>query len=317
MSIIKSFFPDKGAKKANAVIFLSGSGSNALKILEKYKACEDSPFDVAALVTDAPEKSRARELGSMFDLPVVENDIREFYQKQGEKRVSIFTPRGQQLREMWTNALREQLEEYDVDFGILAGFVPLTNIVGDFPCLNIHPGDLTYVKNNSRYLVGLHTVPIERAILEGLPSLRSSVILVQPYSGKGDEMDSGPLLGISDEVNINLKGHTLEEFRACVDGRPSKRPKGGYGDVLEELACEHQEKLKQGGDWIVFPQCIFDFARGAFGVDQNKKLFYRISKRWQPIKTVVYGQTDKEIIFREPELCQTGSQSEQSESEKD
>jgi len=279
-------------------IFMSGSGSNAERILERVEAKEpDVPFEVTALVTDAPETSRARDLGARFGLPVVENDIRAFYRERGESRVSIATPRGQEIRQEWTDALRAQLAPCGVDFAVFAGFVPLTNLTADFPCLNVHPGDLTYLRDNRRYLVGLHTVPIERAILEGLPELRSSVIVALPYTGKGDDMDNGPILGISPPVAVLPGEETLEELAAVMAERPERRPKGGFADPLEQMAEANQDRLKEGGDWIVFPRVTFDFAAGRFGTDEADQLYYRLGSTWHPVETVVYGVEDREIIF--------------------
>ena len=190
----------------NTAIFLSGSGSNAEKLLQTLQKLDKPVLNVAALVTDAPETSRARELGKIFSIPVIEHDIREYYFSRGETRVSIATPRGQELREMWTTELKEKLAPLNLDFGVFAGFVPLTNLTQELPCLNVHPGDLTYLKDGQRLLVGLHTIPVERAIIEGLDYMRSSVILVEPYSGSGGEMDSGHILGLSPKVPIDFMG---------------------------------------------------------------------------------------------------------------
>ena len=50
----------------SAAIFLSGGGSNAERLLQRWRAEQSAgrepPFQVAALVTDAPNKSRAAEL---------------------------------------------------------------------------------------------------------------------------------------------------------------------------------------------------------------------------------------------------------------
>ncbi len=278
-------------------IFLSGSGSNAERILERIREAESRPVEVSVLVTDAPETSRARALGRMFDLPVVAEDIRRFYAENGEPRVSIATPRGQELRRAWTHALREKLAPHTIDFAVFAGFVPLTNLAADFPCLNVHPGDLTYLKDGKRYLVGLHTVPIERAILEGLDCLRSSVIRALPYTGTGDDMDSGPILGISQPVRIDLAGHTLADLAARAATRPPTRPKGGFGDALAEIAACNQETLKEQGDWTVLPRVVFDYALGRFGSDSAGTLYYRIGADWHPIETVVYGRDSRELVF--------------------
>ena len=280
-------------------IFMSGTGSNAERVLERVgHTGPETPFVIAALVTDAPETSRARELGRLFDLPVVENDIRQFYAARGESRVSIATPAGQRIRQEWTDALRGQLAPLDIDFAVFGGFVPLTNLTGDMPCLNVHPGDLTYRKDGQRYLVGLHTVPIERAILEGLDYLCSSVIQALPYTGQGDDMDNGPILGISEPVPIDLQGASLAELRECSARRPAKRPKGGFGDRLEEIATACQNTLKEEGDWKVLPAVVYEFARGRFAVDEAGGLCYRLDNKWHPIETVVYGDGRQEVLFR-------------------
>ncbi len=286
-------------RRPAVAIFLSGSGSNAERILEACReAGEKAPFRPVAIVTDAPETSRAGELAANYRLPLVENDIRKFYRSRGETRVSLSTEGGRRARAEWTARLREQLAAFEVDFGILAGFVPLTNITDDFPCLNVHPGDLTYEKGGRRWLVGLHTVPVERAILEGLDSLRSSVILAQSYTAGGDNMDSGPILGLSEPVPIDLRGHSLEQLEECLRQRPKCRPKGGFGDILEELAREHLQRLKVEGDWRVFPPAVFDFARGRYALDQDGGLLFRLGGRRHPVATVVYGEQGREVIFR-------------------
>jgi len=284
--------------QARAAVFLSGSGSNAEKILQRrVELGPDCPFEPTVLVTDAPETSRARELADTYSVPLIENDIRAYYRDHGETRVSIGTPAGQQIREQWTDELRAQLEPFAVHFGILAGFVPLTNLTADFPCLNVHPGDLTYELHGRRHLVGLHTIPVERAILAGLDSLRSSVIVAQPYSGKGDNMDSGPILGVSPAVAVDFAGYTLEQLHEIASRRPERRPPGGFRDDLETLAAHNQNRLKENGDWVVLPEVVLDFGRGQFAGSNGDDLFYLVNNRWQPIQTVEYGKGTREILF--------------------
>jgi folate-dependent phosphoribosylglycinamide formyltransferase PurN len=279
-----------------AAIFMSGSGSNAERILESLKDLAAPPLQIACLVTDAPETSRAREIGKTWGLPVIENDIKAFYTARGVTRISLATPEGRALREEWTNLLRARLQPFGIHFGIFAGFVPLTNLTGDFPCLNVHPGDLTWLKDGRRHLVGLHTVPIERAILEGLTSLRTSVIIAEPYTGGGDDMDSGAIIGLSEPVAIDLQGQSLAELAACLGRRPEKRPRDGYGDILESVAKHNLNLLKENGDWVVFPPAAIDFARGCFHKDATGKLWYRTGDNaFVPIETVVYGPHGREL----------------------
>lgn len=297
MSELKPLLLKKeGHQKPQVGIFLSGSGTNAERVLACLAALPEAPVKVTALVTDAPETSRARELGERFGVPVVASDIRKFYEAHGERRVSIATPRGQEIRRLWTDELRTLIAPYEFDFAVFAGFVPLTNLTEDFPCLNVHPGDLTYLVHGERMLVGLHTIPIERAILAGLDYLRSSVIIAQAYTGKGGEMDSGPVLGVSGEVPLELQGKKIEQLQEVFAQRPSQRPKGGYGDILEEVAKANQESLKVHGDWVVLPRVVMDYADGRYALDDEGKLWYLAGKTWLPVETVEYAEDGTRIM---------------------
>ena len=277
-------------------IFISGSGSNAEKIIEHRAKKASTTWEPVVIITDKPKTSKAIQIGANFNIPVIAMDIKEFYRERGETRISIMSERGRQIREEWTSELRQLLQPYKIDFGILAGFVLMTNITNDFPCLNVHPGDLTVEKNGERILVGLHTIPIEAAILQGLKTMRSSVIIAQPYTAGGGGMDSGPILGVSTPVEINFNGHSLNALKECFSARPKIRPLGGYKDLLEEIAKENQETLKINGDWILFPQVIEEFAAGNFGNDTNETLYYRSKNQWIPVKTIEFGINTKKII---------------------
>lgn len=277
----------------SAAIFMSGSGSNAERLLEAPK----SSWKPAVIVTDSPQKSRAGELAAKYSVPLLEHDIKAFYAERGENRISLRTENGRRIRDEWTNTLRKALSRYKIDFGILAGFVPLTNITSDFPCLNVHPGDLTVEKDGRRLLVGLHTLPVETAILNGFESLRSSVIIAQTYTGAGGEMDSGPILGVSDAVPIDFQGYSLSDLKAMAALRPSQRPLGGYKDELENLAKRNQTLLKENGDWLVFPPVVENFAAGNYGHDENGGLFFKCDEEWKKVKTVVFSGASSTPVF--------------------
>ena len=286
-------FINKNDAIPSAAIFLSGGGSNAEKLLENLRSSKVPAWKASALVTDAPEKSRARELSKLFDVPIVEHDIKKFYLARGESRISLFTENGRRIREEWTDELRKLLAGFRIDFGILAGFVPLSNITSDFPCLNVHPGDLTVERGGRRILAGLHTIPVEAAFLNGFKSMRSCVFVAQAYTGVGGEMDSGSVLGISEEVSIDFQGHSLESLKQLADARPEKRPPGGYGDILENIAKLNQDKLKENGDWIVFPPSVNDFAAGNFAIGEDETLYYNDAPSgFRQIKTIIYGKNN-------------------------
>lgn len=284
-------------RKPGCAIFLSGSGSNAEKVIEYQRHLDEASFDVKVLVTDAPKSSRAFEIGKAFDIPVVAVGLKDFYRSKGLETTSLATEEGRRVRNEWTDEVRRQIKPYGVDFGLLAGFVPLCNIAGDFPCLNVHPGDLTVEDDDgNRLLVGLHTLPVERAILMGQDHLRSSVILAEPFTGSGENMDDGIILGVSDSVPLDLLGHTLQDLKACAAARPAKRPLGGWDDILGEVAKHNQNLLKEQGDWMVFPVVAHEFAQNYFVMSDQGQLFYKMSK-YIPVETVVYGKAFKEIVF--------------------
>lgn len=275
-----------GNRPPQAAIFLSGGGSNAEKILEfRYRTA--ARWLPAVIITDAPDRSRAAAIAAKYSLPFVGLDLREFYRRQGEDKISLATERGRRLRELWTAALREKIAPFKIDFGILAGFIPLSNITADFPCLNVHPGDLTVERAGRRLLVGLHAIPTELAIINGFTAIRSSVIIAQPYTGAGGEMDSGPILGVSPELELDLQGFTRDALLDIYRRRPAKKPPGGWNDALSRVAAANQERLKEKGDWIVFPQVVNDFAAGRFG-QENGQLYYRQEAGWIRTGTIEY-----------------------------
>ena len=291
-----TFFMDMpSGRKPNLAIFLSGGGSNAEKLLADAEV--RNAANVVVLVTDAPEKSRAGLIAANYSIPVVEFSIRQFYREHGLNTISLATEAGRQVRELWTAELRKKLQPYKIDFGVLAGFEPLSNITEDFPCLNVHPGDLTVTDDSGKRLyVGLHSRPVEAAILAGETTLRASVIIAGSCKDVSKDMDNGLLLGISQPMKIDFKGLTLDELKLIHSRRTGKKPAGGWKDALEELALRSQEELKLSGDHIILPLTVRDFARNLFAV-QGNQLCYRSTpdEQFAPVNSMEY---DSEGIRR-------------------
>ncbi len=224
--------------------FMSGSGTNIVKVLESERSLEqtlgeDAPFRMRVIVTDN-YSSNADKIAKEWKRELVIFDISDFHREMKVKK-TLKTEEGRKAREEYTKILGMILKPYQVDFGVFGGFEPLTNIMEEFPCLNVHPGDLTYMKNGQRHLVGLHTVPVERALDEGLDYLRSSVILATPYKGAGENMDDGPILGIGPKLEIGNE----------------KNPK-----TLQSM-------LKEKSDWVILPRIVLEVALGNIMIDVN------------------------------------------------
>lgn len=295
MNTPKPLFP-KLDRPARVIVLMSGSGSNA-EVLIRASRMEQSPFTVSALVTDRPERCRAREISAMYHIPLVECDIFDFYKKNGENSIRLDTPHRRELRNEWNAMLEKAIEPFAPDFGALAGFVPLTNLAAKLPLLNVHPGDLTATDENGRRLyTGLHHLPVEMAILDGVAGLRSSVILAQPYSGDGNtEMDSGPVLGVSSLVAPKLDGAVLARLKKLYEIRiPGVTP----ADRLREVADASLEELKIHGDHVIFPRVVADFARGRYAVDASEQLYYEVDGKFVPVKTVEYPENASPIPMK-------------------
>ena len=295
----RNFFQIRSESKARTAIFVSGSGTNAEKILdfekENGKKCFYEPV---CIVTDRPGRCRADFLAKKYNLPLISEDINEFYQSKGLSGISLATEESRKVREDWTQVLYEKIAPLKVDFGIFAGFIPLTNITDHFPCLNVHPGDLTECdENGERILVGLHTIPIHKAFEEGFETLRSSVIVACAYEDSGAGMDEGIVLGISQEVPFDYKGKDREFWSKEYSSRTTQKPKGGWQDEYQNFLSFNQEKLKVKGDWVVFPQVVNDFAAGRFA-HVAEKLFYKSGKAWLPVEVIEYFEGSKEIYFK-------------------
>ena len=291
--MIDHFFSVPSGRPARIAVFMSGSGTNAEALLRYYAEHPENGCRVTLLVTDAPETSRARRLSADWGVPLLEHDIRAFYAARGETAISLVSERRRAIRAEWTDCLCSLLAPHAVDFGVLAGFVPLCNITADLPCLNVHPGDLTVEENGRRILAGLHFRPVETAILAGYASLRSSVILAQPFEGNGEaEMDSGPVLGVSTPVPVDLDGESVAAL-AAVRGARQHAP---YRDRLRDVAARNLERLKIEGDHVVLPRVVADFAAGRFGRDRNGGLYFREAEQWLPCRTVEYGRDGRNVL---------------------
>lgn len=276
----------------SAIIFMSGSGTNAEKLLESPDC--GKLWKCSAIVTDRTKGCRAKEIAERFNVPYILHDIFEFYKERGLDKISVATERGMEVRNLWTDALREKIADIPHDFGLLAGFVPLSNIVGDFPCLNVHPGDLTVEKDGVRILAGLHSGPVETAILEGYSALRSSVIIATPFIPGEGNVDSGFVLGVSAPVEIKLPdGVTIEQLQACKNARTK-----GRDDLLGKIADEHIDRLKEGGDWKLFPAVTQAFTQNRYAYDDENNLLWKCDDGvFRKIKTVRFENGTVTPVF--------------------
>ena len=171
-------------KKARLVILISGRGSNMQSIIRAIEAGE-LQADIAAVISNRPDAAGLQTASAAGIATQVINH-RDF-----------------DSREAFDQQLAEQIDGYQPDYVILAGFMRIltTQFVEHFAgrLINIHPSLLPKFK-------GLHTH--QRAIEAGEQEHGASVHFVTA------ELDDGPVI-LQAKVPV-LKGDTPETLAARV-----------------------------------------------------------------------------------------------------
>ena len=146
-------------------------------------------FEVVGIFTDNPG-SGAFGIGREYNLPVLLNDIRQFYTDRNQKITNLA------LREQYDKKTAGLIEPLNPDFLVLAGYVWVAThpLVHGYKGINAHPADLSVMKDGRRVYAGADG--IGAALKHGEKKLYSSVHLVSA------EVDGGPILLISRPVPV-------------------------------------------------------------------------------------------------------------------
>ena len=231
--------------------FMSGSGTNLEKILERQAGLErgpaGAPYRVVVIFSDNPA-SYAPGIGAQHGVPVIVEDILAFYRARGHA-----TKKDLSLRPDFDRRVVELLAPFEVDGIVLAGYMCVVTgpLLEAYPgrIVNVHPADLRVREGGRRKYTGDRAV--RDAILAGEPALRSTTHLVR------EEVDGGEILMVSDPVAVELpQGTTLRDLEAPGNRR-----------LLDEIAQRHQQRLKREGDWVVLPETLERLALGRYARD--------------------------------------------------
>jgi folate-dependent phosphoribosylglycinamide formyltransferase PurN len=233
--------------------FMSGSGTNLVKILEKQAdlACSPggSPYEVVVIFTDNPA-SNAAQIGERHGIDWVVEDILAFYRRRGHATKKDLT-----LRPAFDELVLGALNPYGVDAIVLAGYMSVVTdpLLKAFPgrIINVHPADLRILERGRRKYTGDYAV--RDAILAGEKVLRATTHVVR------EEVDGGEILMVSGPVKVELP----EGLRAGGTAPPEDR------DLWSRIAAEHQERLKWIGDWRILPKTLEWLARGRYSLDEE------------------------------------------------
>jgi len=251
---IKPIF-DPGAKgrPMRVAAFLSGSGTNVRKLLELQRRLNRdegaSPFEVVFLFSDRSDGGCAGEkIALEHGLPYFSYDIRRFHRLRSLKR-TVAIPEGLAARREYDRLAGHLVKSFEIDVIALGGYMSYITLPG---CVNVHPADLSILTpEGRRKYVGDHA--IRDAIAAGEKVLRASTL----WTDAG--VDTGPLLMVSKPlpVKISLPLEDLLKDR----------------DRFMQVVGEHQERLKEIGDWKIFPRTIEMIARGRFALDEENRVY--------------------------------------------
>ena len=246
---------DPKRKPMRVACFMSGSGTNVRKIIEHQMRLKEEtgmpPFKVVLISTDNPE-SNAEIIAKETSIPLVVNDIKKFY---GNRDI-----RDKSTREEYDQKTLGMIKPFKIDVIALGGYAWFITkpLLSRYLIINVHPADLSVTENGKRKYVGLHDAPPRKAILAGEKFLHSSTHIVR------EKVDYGEVLLISKSVKVELPyGITIEDL---------KKPENEK--LLKRIAKEHQNKLKEFGDWEIFPLTLQWIAEGRFGIDENRNVYF-------------------------------------------
>jgi len=253
MSITPIYDPRRAGRPMRVGAFMSGSGTNIMRLLEREHALrglgQDAPFETVFIFSDRSDGRCAGERIALDNgLPYFSYDIRVFYRKNALKR-SVQTPEGMAARREYDRVARRLVEAFEIDVIALGGYMSYTTLSR---CVNVHPADLSLrLSDGKRKYVGDDAV--KDAIAAGETRLRASTL----WTDEG--VDTGPLLMVSHPLSV-----ALPESIDVLVRNPAR---------LRQVADEHQNRLKEIGDWQIFPKTIEMIAAGRFGLDKENRVY--------------------------------------------
>lgn len=253
MTLTPIFDPQLMGRVMRIAAFMSGSGTNVIRLLEREKELEQkpggSPFKIIFIFSDRSDGGSAGEKIALDKgIPYFSYDIRKFYSLKGLKR-SALTPATLSARREFDSVASRLIKAFDIDIIALAGYMSYLTL---HRCVNVHPADLSILTSDGkRKYVGDYAVG--DAIANGETSLRSSTIWIDAG------VDTGPILMVSNALKVKLPSPLPDLLKDR--------------EAFEKVVDEHQKRLKELGDWRIFPQTVEMIARGHFSIDEDNNVY--------------------------------------------
>lgn len=233
---MKSLYKPKNEPMRIAA-FMSGKGSNLRKILEmRKKLGKECPFMVVLVFTDVKdeEKCNARKIATEYGVKYCCNDIRDYYRSRGRSDRKDMGVRSEYDRET-----AKLLKGNRIDAVAMCGYTSITTgeIFHNFVTVNVHPADLRILdRNGKRLFAGCNGAQCIRWLIKN--NEREMMATTHIVT---EEVDGGPILMTSEAVRIDEKLSDTENL----------------------------ERLKELGDWKIYPETIKRLAQGRFMIDEN------------------------------------------------
>lgn len=253
MPLTPLFDPHKMGRPMRVAGFMSGSGTNIVKLLDGERCLKlekgSSPFQVIFIFSDRSDGScQGEKIAHEAGIPYFSYDIRTFHRIRGLKR-RVDLPEGLSARREFDRVAATLIGAFEIDVIALGGYMSYVTLDR---CVNVHPADLSILTyDGKRKYVG------DRAVLDAIEAgetvLRSSTL----WTDQG--VDTGPLLMVSNPIKVELPD-PLESLRQDRER-------------LIRVAEEHQERLKEAGDWQIFPRTIEMIAEGRFAIDEAYQVY--------------------------------------------
>jgi len=252
-------YAPKAGELMRVACFVSGSGTNAMRIIERSLE-EGSRYEVSLVFTDVRDdrllksgkkRCRAKDIADEYGISYECEDIRAYYRERGVKRTDL------SLRPEFDRLVVEKVAPHGIDIIALAGYMSITTrpLLDAYPgrMVNVHPADLSIMEGGERKYVGIHVV--RDAILSGERELRATTHVVR------EKVDNGEVLIVSEPVPVRLpEGAVVAEL--AWDKK-----------LLGVIVDEHQDRLKERGDWVIFPLTVQMIAEGRFSLDGEGNMF--------------------------------------------
>jgi folate-dependent phosphoribosylglycinamide formyltransferase PurN len=232
---------------------MSGAGTNIGKLLEHQQHLQEakggSPYKVVFIFSDRSDGISAGEkLALEYGIPYSSYDIRAFHTLRSLRR-ALDTDEGLGARKEYDLVASKLVEAFGIDMIALGGYMSYLTLER---CVNVHPADLSICSpDGSRKYVGDNAV--WDAIVGGEKVLRASTLLTD------QGIDTGPLLMVSNPIPVTLP-EPVERLMNDHEG-------------FKRTVAQHQARLKEEGDWKIFPRTMELIAEGRFALDSRDRVY--------------------------------------------